>query len=133
MNEYSKLLQHRMPTPIEKKNYFAGFTSDVRVFEMVYDKTDNFQALKKVFDLVGHNSRIFSSDFSTDCSKMVTVSKDGTWKLYDTSGKLKLEPTNSLFWNWCMKNLMIFKNYFLFIIEVTFYIIFQVTILPWLL
>ncbi|XP_018016126.1 transducin beta-like protein 2 [Hyalella azteca] len=64
----------------------SGFTPDVKIFEVAYEKGDNsFKSLKKCFDLTGHNSRVFCCSINTDSSKMATVSKDGTWRLYDTA------------------------------------------------
>lgn len=34
--------------------------------------------------LTGHKRGVWSLDFSADCSKVATASKDGTWRLYDT-------------------------------------------------
>uniref|UniRef100_A0A2P2I2E0 Transducin beta-like protein 2 n=1 Tax=Hirondellea gigas TaxID=1518452 RepID=A0A2P2I2E0_9CRUS len=63
----------------------SGFTPEVKVFEVIYDKCGDFKSLNKAFELTGHNSRIFGSHFSPDSNKMATVSKDGTWNLYDTN------------------------------------------------
>lgn len=56
--------------------------------DIEFDKSDNFKSLKKVFELTGHNSRVFSSDISPDSSKMLTVSNDATWRLYNTDGAM---------------------------------------------
>ncbi|KAF2353611.1 WD40 repeat [Trinorchestia longiramus] len=64
----------------------SGFTPDVKVYEVLYEKGDNsFKSLKKCFDLTGHNSRVFCCSINTDSTRMATVSKDGTWRLYDTA------------------------------------------------
>jgi WD40 repeat protein len=40
--------------------------------------------VKRVFDLTGHSSGVYDVAFDADSSHMATVSKDGTWKLFDT-------------------------------------------------
>ncbi|XP_076635172.1 transducin beta-like protein 2 [Colletes latitarsis] len=61
----------------------SGFTPDVNIFEVLFTKTGDFQ-VNKAFDLAGHSSGILDFDFSADSSHMTTVSKDGTFRLYDT-------------------------------------------------
>lgn len=64
--------------------YFSGFTPDVNVFEVAFTKSGDFKQVSKAFDLAGHSSGIFDFTFSTDSSQMATVSKDGTYRLYNT-------------------------------------------------
>ena len=66
----------------------AGFTPDVKVMEVVYSKAGEFEKVTRAFELSGHTSGIWSFDFSPDSSRMVTVSKDGTWRLYNTNSNL---------------------------------------------
>lgn len=40
-----------------------------------------------VFNLSGHTAAIEDVDFNADTSRIATVSKDGTWKVFDTEGK----------------------------------------------
>ncbi|XP_054716385.1 LOW QUALITY PROTEIN: transducin beta-like protein 2 [Uloborus diversus] len=63
----------------------SGFTPDVRVWEVCFSKTGDFKEVKRAFELKGHTSGVYHFSFSNDSSRMVTVSKDGTWKLWDTN------------------------------------------------
>ncbi|CAL1268086.1 unnamed protein product [Larinioides sclopetarius] len=63
----------------------SGFTPDVRVWEVIFSKTGEFKEVKRAFELKGHTSGIYYFAFSNDSSRMVTTSKDGTWKLWDTN------------------------------------------------
>lgn len=60
-----------------------GFTPDVNVFEVVF-KQGEFKQVPKAFDLAGHSSGVHDFGFSADTSQMATVSKDGTYRIYDT-------------------------------------------------
>lgn len=44
--------------------------------------------MKRVFELTGHQSGIHDVAFDSDTSHMATVSKDGTWRMYNTKGKI---------------------------------------------
>ncbi|XP_014479620.1 PREDICTED: mRNA-capping enzyme [Dinoponera quadriceps] len=61
----------------------SGFTPDVNVFEVVF-KQGEFKQVAKAFDLAGHTSGVHDFGFSADTSQMATVSKDGTYRFYDT-------------------------------------------------
>uniref|UniRef100_A0A0K8R7B8 Putative salivary protein antigen p40 n=1 Tax=Ixodes ricinus TaxID=34613 RepID=A0A0K8R7B8_IXORI len=61
----------------------SGFTPDVKVWEVCFSKTGEFKEVKRAFELKGHTSGVFSFAFSNDSSRMASVSRDGTWKLWD--------------------------------------------------
>ncbi|KAG8175631.1 hypothetical protein JTE90_004509 [Oedothorax gibbosus] len=63
----------------------SGFTPDVRIWEVCFTKTSEFKEVKRAFELKGHTSGIYHFSFSSDSTRMVTVSKDNTWKLWDTN------------------------------------------------
>lgn len=65
-----------------------GFTPEARVWEVVFNKSGEFVEIKQVKQLTlgGHSSGVFDVAFDVDSSHMATVSKDGTWNLYDTKG-----------------------------------------------
>ncbi|XP_072514862.1 transducin beta-like protein 2 [Salminus brasiliensis] len=67
----------------------CGFTPDVKVWEVCFAKTGEFKEVTRAFDLKGHSAGVHSFDFSNDSRRMVTVSKDGTWKLWDTDVEYK--------------------------------------------
>ncbi|XP_042146980.1 transducin beta-like protein 2 isoform X4 [Ixodes scapularis] len=61
----------------------SGFTPDVKVWEVCFSKTGEFKEVKRAFELKGHTSGVFSFAFSNDSTRMASVSRDGTWKLWD--------------------------------------------------
>ncbi|XP_030648585.1 transducin beta-like protein 2 [Chanos chanos] len=67
----------------------CGFTPDVKVWEVCFAKTGEFKEVTRAFDLKGHSAGVYSFDFSNDSSRMATVSKDGTWKLWNTDVEYK--------------------------------------------
>nr|XP_012221648.1 PREDICTED: transducin beta-like protein 2 [Linepithema humile] len=62
----------------------SGFTPDVNVWEVVFSKSGEFKQVAKAFDLAGHTSGVHDFGFSACTSHMATVSKDGTYRFYDT-------------------------------------------------
>lgn len=68
----------------------AGFITDVKVWEVKFSKTGDFKQIGKAFNLTGHKSGCPDFDFSVDSSLMASVSKDGTYRFFDTNGKLIL-------------------------------------------
>ncbi|XP_022109650.1 transducin beta-like protein 2 [Acanthaster planci] len=63
----------------------CGFTPDVKVWEVIFDKEGNFSDVKRVMDLKGHRASVYYFSFNIDSTRMATVSKDATWKLWDTN------------------------------------------------
>ncbi|KAH8042186.1 hypothetical protein HPB51_021270 [Rhipicephalus microplus] len=64
-----------------------GFTPDVKVWEVCFNKTGDFKEVKRAFELKGHTSGVFCFAFSNDSSRMASVSRDGTWKLWDCNSE----------------------------------------------
>ncbi|KAF5270605.1 hypothetical protein FQA39_LY01343 [Lamprigera yunnana] len=62
----------------------SGFAPDVKVWEVVFNKNGEFQEVKRVYDLTGHTSVVYDVAFDVDTSHIASVSKDGTWKVFDT-------------------------------------------------
>ncbi|GCC26260.1 hypothetical protein chiPu_0004675 [Chiloscyllium punctatum] len=67
----------------------CGFTPDVKVWEVCFTKSGSFREVMRAFDLKGHSAGIYSFAFSNDSTRMATISKDGTWKLWDTDVQYK--------------------------------------------
>ncbi|CAN9501178.1 unnamed protein product [Ophioblennius macclurei] len=67
----------------------CGFTPDVKVWEVCFGKGGEFREVTRAFDLKGHSAGVHSFAFSNDSHRMVTVSKDGTWKLWNTDVEYK--------------------------------------------
>ncbi|CAH1233279.1 TBL2 [Branchiostoma lanceolatum] len=63
----------------------SGFTPDVKVWEVNFAKGGDFKEVSRAFELKGHSSGVYSFDFNMDSTRMVSVSKDGTWRLWDTN------------------------------------------------
>ncbi|KAL3858331.1 hypothetical protein ACJMK2_012925 [Sinanodonta woodiana] len=63
----------------------SGFTPDVKVWEVCFSKTGDFQEVKRAFELKGHSAGIFCFCFNNDSTRMASVSKDNTWKYWDTN------------------------------------------------
>ncbi|KAJ9582230.1 hypothetical protein L9F63_003440, partial [Diploptera punctata] len=62
----------------------SGFAPDVKVWEVKFSKNGEFQQVTRAFELTGHSSGVYDVAFSADSSCMATVSKDGTWRAYNT-------------------------------------------------
>ncbi|KAE9420775.1 hypothetical protein Angca_003972, partial [Angiostrongylus cantonensis] len=62
----------------------CGFTPDVFVYEVLFNREGSFQEVKRAFDLKGHNSGVFAVAFNSNSTRTVTVSRDGYWRVFDT-------------------------------------------------
>lgn len=69
----------------------ATFTSDVKIYEVEYDRTGSFVAVKKAMDLMGHRKKVTAVGFSPDATKAVTASEDGTLRIWNISVRYKLQ------------------------------------------
>ncbi|KAK3084303.1 hypothetical protein FSP39_011349, partial [Pinctada imbricata] len=85
----------------------SGFTPDVKVWEVCFDKSGNFTSYKRAFELKGHSAGVYSFSFNNDSSRyvpssgitkplrnftrMASVSKDMTWKYWNTDIRYELE------------------------------------------
>lgn len=67
----------------------SGFTPDVKVWEVCFGKGGEFREVTRAFDLKGHSAGVHAFAFSNDSRRMATVSKDGTWRLWDTDVEYK--------------------------------------------
>ncbi|XP_060574633.1 transducin beta-like protein 2 [Ruditapes philippinarum] len=63
----------------------SGFTPDVKVWEVCFTKTGDFQEVKRAFELKGHSAGVYCFGFNNDSTRMASASKDGTWKYWDTN------------------------------------------------
>uniref|UniRef100_A0A0B6ZZF9 Uncharacterized protein n=1 Tax=Arion vulgaris TaxID=1028688 RepID=A0A0B6ZZF9_9EUPU len=68
----------------------SGFTPDVKVWEVVFDKSGSYQEVKRAFELKGHGAGVYSFSFNNDSRRMASVSKDGTWKYWDTDVRYEM-------------------------------------------
>ncbi|KAH1015728.1 hypothetical protein HUJ04_007070 [Dendroctonus ponderosae] len=69
----------------------SGFTPEAKIWEVVFDKSGEFKESKQVPQLTlgGHTSGVYDVAFDVQSSHMATVSKDGTWRLFDTNVNYK--------------------------------------------
>lgn len=63
----------------------SGFTTDVKVWEVCFSKSGDFHEVKRAFELKGHSAGVYCFCFNNDSTRMASVSKDGTWKYWDTN------------------------------------------------
>lgn len=61
----------------------CGFTPEVRTWEVCFDKSGNFKEIKPAFQL-SHSAGVYNFSFNADSTKVASVSKDLTWKLWNT-------------------------------------------------
>jgi len=69
---------------------YSGFTPDVKVWEVCFTKSGDFQEVRRAFELKGHSAGVYSFSFNNDSTRMLSASKDGTWKYWDTNSKYSL-------------------------------------------
>ncbi|CAG9561987.1 unnamed protein product [Danaus chrysippus] len=62
----------------------TGFSPDVKVMEVCFKKTGEYNQVTKAYELTGHTSGVYDVAFAVDTSHIATISKDGTWKIYHT-------------------------------------------------
>ncbi|XP_028662773.1 transducin beta-like protein 2 [Erpetoichthys calabaricus] len=67
----------------------CGFTPDVKVWEVCFGKGGDFKEVTRAFDLKGHSAGVHYFAFSNDSRRMASISKDNTWKLWDTDVEYK--------------------------------------------
>lgn len=91
---------HGIVSPCGRFVATAGFTPDVKVWEVCFDKSGSFKEVVRAFELKGHSSGVYSFSFSNDSRRMATVSKDGTWKLWDTNVEYQKKQDPYLLKSW---------------------------------
>lgn len=65
----------------------SGFAPDVKLWEVKFSKTGNYEKTVRAFELTGHNSGVWDFAFDHDASHLASVCKDGTFKLFDIQSK----------------------------------------------
>ncbi|NXK86359.1 TBL2 protein, partial [Formicarius rufipectus] len=80
---------YAMVSPCGRFVASCGFTPDVKVWEVCFGKNGEFREVTRAFELKGHTAGVLSFSFSNDSRRMATVSKDGTWKFWDTDVEYK--------------------------------------------
>ena len=67
------------------------------MWEVCFLKSGDFQEVKRAFELKGHSAGVHCFSFNNDSTRMASVSKDGTWKYWDTNGECFLYSTLDFF------------------------------------
>lgn len=75
---------HAKVSPCGRFVAACGWTPDIKVWEVVFNKSGDYKEVIRAFELKGHTSSIWSFDFNNDSTRMVSISKDGTWRSYNT-------------------------------------------------
>lgn len=73
----------------------------MRLWELVYNKAGEFEKLKHAMTLTGHKASIYDLDYFPDATKVLTSSKDGTWKIWKIHGQILIlmEPFFKFFFS----------------------------------
>lgn len=63
----------------------SGFTPDVKVWEVCFDKSGNFQDVRRAFELKGHMAGVHWFAFSADSHRLVAMSDCHAFLYYNHS------------------------------------------------
>ncbi len=53
-----------------------------QVWEVKFNRSGEFEKLARAFELTGHSSGVFAFAFSADSSRVATLGKDNTWRVF---------------------------------------------------
>lgn len=83
----------------------TGFAPDARVWSVEFDKSKAFKQVTRAFELKGHNSGVFELCFTHDSTKVASISKDGTWRVWNIDIDFKYQdPVLLKTGKYCHKN-----------------------------
>jgi transducin beta-like protein 2 len=69
----------------------CGFTPDVKVWQVCFNKSSGeFKEIKRAFELKDHSAGVYHFSFNADSTRMASISKDKTWKLWNTNVEFDL-------------------------------------------
>jgi len=69
----------------------ATFASDLKIYEVGFDRAGSCTGVHKVMDLKGHRKKVTSVEFSLDGTRVVTASEDGTLRLWTLEVRYKMQ------------------------------------------
>lgn len=72
------------------------FTSDVKVYEIGFDRLGAFTGIKMAMSLKGHKSKVYCLDFSPNLTQMVTASGDGLLKIWNINVRYHMDEDPKL-------------------------------------
>eukprot|EP00051_Salpingoeca_urceolata_P031470 m.11700 g.11700 ORF g.11700 m.11700 type:complete len:446 (+) comp4086_c0_seq1:220-1557(+) len=73
---------HAAVSPTGRFVGVSGFTPEVHIWEVVTSGGSDIECAE-VMNLTGHTAGVYHFAFSLDSRRAVSVSKDGTWRMYD--------------------------------------------------
>lgn len=79
-------VRSRDPVPRRRFVACAGFTPDARLYEIAFDQTGAFRRCTLALSLAGHQASVTGVSFSADSRRCATISKDGTWRVWNIDG-----------------------------------------------
>lgn len=74
-------------SPCGKYVSACGFTPDVKVWHVKMSKSGGFEKISTAFGLTQHTSGVYHMAWRNDSAKVATISKDGTWCLYNINSE----------------------------------------------
>lgn len=66
--------------------YVAVCGNDCLIMTVSFNDMKEFQSVRIFGKLKGHESRVENVDFNADSTRIVTVTENGFWRLFDTTG-----------------------------------------------
>ncbi len=63
--------------------------NDCLILEINFNEMKEFQSARVSGKLKGHESRVEHVDFNADSTRIATVTENGFWRLFDTTGMNK--------------------------------------------
>jgi hypothetical protein len=54
---------------IDSTSFFKGFTPDVKIWEVVFDKNGEFKEVKRAYELKGHSAGVYNFSFNSDSTR----------------------------------------------------------------
>lgn len=99
-------LKHACLSPCSRFLAVSGFTSQVTVWEVKFDKTAKFAGVSKAYYLDGHRAAVPSFAYSADSKRMVTLSKDRTWRLWDVDIDFKRGQVTKELRSWSCESII---------------------------
>lgn len=76
---------HASISPCGKFVAASGFTPDIKVWSIKFSKSGSFEKASRAFELTGHTSGVYYFAWRNDSARVASISKDGTWKLFEVS------------------------------------------------
>lgn len=66
-----RLLEGFQIVSVLNSSVIKGFTPDVKIWEVAFDKTDNFKEIRRAFELKGHSAGVYAFSYNSDSTRQV--------------------------------------------------------------